>query len=277
MSNYIIFDLDFVVFRPMIMEQTFSILFFFLILIGLFFVLESKAVMIKTAIIILIKIIQIQVKNMTKSLTSIESENSKSACSDNQQKLSGWTPIVKLITIKNCAIKTLWALFTICMIIALISSLSVVVHRYLKFVTVVRLDQRGPKDSVIPPAVTVCLKEHELKQISLNYYRSNPKWDIVKGKHVRCQENSKLVWDSTKDAISTFYNHTTNFQVIFKTQPPGCFSLIVIEQVPNPSMDFICTTFQLNKGMKNTSTFWKIVSILVDLILKKNIFDFYKS
>ncbi|CAI2736242.1 unnamed protein product [Schistosoma spindalis] len=171
--------------------------------------------------------------------------------------LTGWTPVVRTFVNSNRAVKTLWALFATCMVIALVSSVSVVIHKYLTYVTVVRLDQRGPKDGVPPPAVTICLTEHQTKYLHSEYYKTDSKLNIVQGASKSCQLKSGIIWDSRVDAISKFYNYTKHFQVTFRTEPPGCYSLNVMEQVPWPP-DSICTTFQLVQvGLLNT-TFWKI-------------------
>ncbi|KAH8869062.1 Na channel amiloride sensitive [Schistosoma japonicum] len=178
--------------------------------------------------------------------------------------LTGWTPVVKTFANSNRAVKALWALFATCMVIALVSSVSVVIHKYLTYVTVVRLDQRGPKDGVPPPAVTVCLTEHQTKYLHMDYYRSNSKLNIVQGTSKSCQLKSGIIWDSTVDAISQFYNYTKHFQVTFRTEPPGCYSLSVMEQVPWPP-DSICTTFQLTQNGSLNTTFWKIFHMDVRL------------
>ncbi|CAH8678347.1 unnamed protein product [Schistosoma rodhaini] len=171
--------------------------------------------------------------------------------------LTGWTPVVRTFVNSNRAVKALWALFATCMVIALVSSVSVVIHKYLTYVTVVRLDQRGPKDGVPPPAVTICLTEHQTKYLHSEYYRTDSKLNIVQGASKSCQLKPGIIWDSRVDAISKFYNYTKHFQVTFRTEPPGCYSLNVMEQVPWPP-DSICTTFQLVQvGLLNT-TFWKI-------------------
>ncbi|CAH8582479.1 unnamed protein product [Schistosoma turkestanicum] len=178
--------------------------------------------------------------------------------------LTGWTPVVRTFVNSNRAVKALWALFATCMVIALVSSVSVVIHKYLTYVTVVRLDQRAPKDGVPPPAVTICLTEHQTKYLQLEYYRTDSKLNIVQGASKSCQLKPGIIWDSRVDAISKFYNYTKHFQVTFRTEPPGCYSLNVMEQVPWPP-DSICTTFQLiQDGLLNT-TFWKIFHLDVRL------------
>ncbi|VDQ00198.1 unnamed protein product [Trichobilharzia regenti] len=175
--------------------------------------------------------------------------------------LTGWTPFLKTFVNSNRAVKALWAIFAICMVIALVSSVTVVVLKYLNYVTVVRLDQRGPKDGVPPPAVTICLAEHQTKYLKLQYYRNNTQLNIIQGIRKSCNLKSKIMWDSSVDAISQFYNNTKHFQVILRTEPPGCYSVSVMEQVPWPP-DSICTTFQLAQDLSFNSSFWKIVSFI---------------
>nr|CAH8873316.1 unnamed protein product [Trichobilharzia regenti] len=178
--------------------------------------------------------------------------------------LTGWTPFLKTFVNSNRAVKALWAIFAICMVIALVSSVTVVVLKYLNYVTVVRLDQRGPKDGVPPPAVTICLAEHQTKYLKLQYYRNNTQLNIIQGIRKSCNLKSKIMWDSSVDAISQFYNNTKHFQVILRTEPPGCYSVSVMEQVPWPP-DSICTTFQLAQDLSFNSSFWKIFHIEVRL------------
>ncbi|CAH8637120.1 unnamed protein product [Heterobilharzia americana] len=161
--------------------------------------------------------------------------------------LTGWTPVVKTFVNSNRAVKALWAIFAICMVIALVSSVSVVVHKYLTYVTVVRLDQRGPKDGVPPPAVTICLTEHQTKYLQFQYYKISTKLNIIQGAHKSCRLKPGVIWDSSQDAISEFYNYTKHFTVTFRTEPPGCYSLNLVQDAP------------LN------TTFWKIFHIDVRL------------
>ncbi|VDP70487.1 unnamed protein product [Echinostoma caproni] len=175
--------------------------------------------------------------------------------------LTGWVPVVKIFTTKNRAVRALWAVFTVCMVVALVSSITVVVHRHLSYVTVIRLDERGPQDDLPPPAVTICLVEHELTHLNVNRLIRLGKhnWNIIHGTTKHCDEQNVVTWNSATDAVSPIYNHSAHILVTFATDPVVCFTLKVLEQVPAPP-NSICTTFETMPRFPKNASFWKVVS-----------------
>ncbi|VEL39086.1 unnamed protein product [Protopolystoma xenopodis] len=189
--------------------------------------------------------------------------------------MSSLAPLVKIFTSSNRAVRLIWTVFSVCMAVLLIILLSLVVLKYLSHSTVLRLDQLTLVDGQQPPAVTLCLGEHI---VALDSHRrdttassgagrdavssssfSTP--NIVRGVSLPCQQSDdSVVWVSSRDAVSPYYNHTgVPFQVTMLTTPPSIFSLDVIEQVPKPP-NLVCTTFQLNANCKPTK-FWKMVRV----------------
>ncbi|TPP56919.1 putative amiloride-sensitive sodium channel [Fasciola gigantica] len=174
--------------------------------------------------------------------------------------LTGWVPVVKIFTTKNRAVRSLWAVFTVCMVIALVSSITVVVHRHLSYVTVIRLDERGPHDDLPPPAVTICLVEHELTNLKVAKLKQlgEHNWNIMRGTIKQCDENNVVTWNSQTDAVSRLYDHSAHMIVTLATDPVVCFTLNVLEQVPAPP-NSICTTFETMPRFSKNASFWKVV------------------
>ncbi|KAA0200930.1 Amiloride-sensitive sodium channel [Fasciolopsis buskii] len=180
--------------------------------------------------------------------------------------LTGWVPVVKIFTTKNRAVRSLWAIFTVCMVIALVSSITVVVHRHLSYVTVIRLDERGPQDDLPPPAVTICLVEHELTNLNVKKLKQlgNHNWNIIHGATKHCDENNVVTWNSQTDARSRLYEHSAHMIVKMATDPVVCFTLNVLEQVPAPP-NSICTTFETMPRFPKNASFWKVLRVHVSL------------
>lgn len=173
--------------------------------------------------------------------------------------LTGWVPVVKIFTTKNRAVRTLWLLFTICMVVALMISISVVVLRYLTYVTVVRLDQRGTQDKIPPPAFTICMTEHNLNRIPPAQVRTIKDWNMIRGVSKPYKGKTVIEWNSATDAVSPIYSFGGHYRVRMRTVPVGFYSLNVTEQVPRPP-HAMCTTFELTPTFQNNATFWKMVS-----------------
>ncbi|KAF7260542.1 hypothetical protein EG68_01906 [Paragonimus skrjabini miyazakii] len=180
--------------------------------------------------------------------------------------LTGWVPVVKIFNTKNRAVRILWVLFTVCMIVALVGSISVVVHRYLTYVTVVRLDQRGPQDGIPPPAITVCLAEHEVDNLPWNSTSTLARnaGNITPGISRKCDSMFNVHWNSEQDALSPVYALGGHFKVTARTDPKGCYVMSVLEQVPSPP-NSICTTFELKPTTLHNSTFWKVYTLSIEL------------
>ncbi|KER27424.1 hypothetical protein T265_05530 [Opisthorchis viverrini] len=176
--------------------------------------------------------------------------------------LTGWVPVVKIFNTRHRAVRLLWIVFTASMVVALVSSISVVVHRYLSYVTVVRLDQQGPQEGVGPPVVTLCLPEHETDKMHISADVNSP--EILSGISRTCDKDFALRWDSKNDAVSNVYSSGGHFAINLRAGPVGCYTMKVYEQVPYPP-NSICTSFELEPVPSKTPVFWKLFAVTVEL------------